>query len=164
MSNVEKKQKTGSDFPQFDIPLPKDFFEPLDFQPLKDMMEILSQFEKDSQSVFYSNPRIPRIKGIEEDKEYQIEIDIPDISSWQIDVTIEERKVIIRGKREKNKDKKKKGEVISSEMGSSQFYQKIVFGKEVNLNNITTDSKNDVWILHIPKKQKKKKKRIKLKK
>jgi len=99
------------------------------------------------------------IDAYETEKEFVIESTIAGVESKNLDISIEEDMLTIRGKRERSENIEKRN-YFQKECFWGKFSKKIILPEKVKITQAKATIKNGVLILRIPKANKKTTKKI----
>jgi len=135
-----------------------------DFQKLQsDMNRVFENFNKE----FFNDIKIPQIpnninsgfsfsvKTDVRDKgdHYEIKANLPGIEQKEINTKIKDNILVIEAKTKKSKDDKKNNKIIRQERFEGSFYRAMSLPSDADSNKMTTDYKNGVLTINIPKKK-----------
>jgi len=101
----------------------------------------------------------PDVDVKETDKEVLIKADLPGIKKEDIDVSVDEDQLVIKGERKMKKEEKGK-DYIRVERNYGSFYRSFSLGVPVKEDEIRADYKNGVLEITIPKAEVKKPRKI----
>ena len=101
----------------------------------------------------------PLVDISEDDKEYLIKAELPEVRKEDVKVTAEEGTVTITGERKFEKEEKKK-KYHRVERGYGTFMRSFTLPDDADANKIKADFKNGVLTLHLPKSEHAKPKQI----
>ena len=130
-----------------------------DFQKLQeDMNKIFDNFH----SKFFNNMRLddeffknssftPRSDLIDKGKYYEIKVDLPGVDQAQTKVEVKDHILSIDAKSEKAKEEKS-DKLIKKERFVGVFHKSLTLPKDANGDKLTTQYKNGVLTIKIPKK------------
>ncbi|MCG8436232.1 MAG: Hsp20/alpha crystallin family protein [Gammaproteobacteria bacterium] len=104
----------------------------------------------------------PAVDVREEDNRYVLRADLPGVDSKDIDITMEDGSLTIRGSRETSKEEEGEG-FRRVERVSGSFYRRFTLPDTADAENISAESKNGVLEIVIPKQPKVQPKRINVK-
>lgn len=93
---------------------------------------------------------LPRIDLEETDREFKVTAEVPGMEAEDIDVTIGDRCVIIRGSRSGEREENNKGYHVK-EIHSGSFYRSIPLPLEVDRNGVEAWCRNGQLRLSLPK-------------
>jgi len=129
-----------------------DFFEPF--------REMQREFHRQFRSIFQPLQAFP-VDLSETDSEIIVRADLPGFKRDEIDVEAYEDKILISAKRKK--EKVEKGEnFYRKERSSGELKRIISLPEEVNIEKAKVDFSDGVLEVRLPKKEKKKEKKVKL--
>jgi len=151
----KKIVKRGGDMPKSLLP----------WSPWREMMsmrEEIDRFFEEPQSVRTGSFH-PSVSIRETEKDLVIEADIPGVKDEDVDIEIEDNKVIIRGER-KSKDESKGQDYYHIESSYGSFSRIIGLPSYVDSNQAEAEIKNGILEIKIPKVESRKAKKIPLKK
>jgi len=92
----------------------------------------------------------PDIDVSETNKEYRVTAELPGLTKDDIDVSLQEGVLTIRGEK-KEEDKEERGGHVRVERSYGSFARRIPLPSEVNECGIEADFKNGVLSVHLPK-------------
>ena len=136
-----------------------------DFQKLQaDMNRIFENFHKR----FFSDMAIPKIPidinsgfsfsvktdVIDKGDSYEIKANLPGVEEKAIDVKVQDNILSIEAKTQTTKEDKKDNKIIKQERYVGSFYRAMTLPSDADANKMTTDYKNGVLTINIPKKHK----------
>jgi len=101
----------------------------------------------------------PNVDIKETDKEIQIKADLPGIKMEDIDVSVDEDQLIIKGERKEEKEEKEK-DYVRVERSYGSFYRSFNIGVPVKADEVKATYKDGVLEINLPKSEAKKPKRI----
>jgi len=93
----------------------------------------------------------PRCDVEESDKEIVVKADLPGVDPKEVDISIRDNTLIVRGERKEEKEEKKKN-YHRVERFVGQFYRAIDLPSEADAEKITAASANGTVTITIPKK------------
>ena len=93
---------------------------------------------------------MPKIDVIERDKEILVKAELPGIAKDDIDVSISDRRLVIKACSSKE-EKEEKGDYLKKEISTSQVYRSVYLPAEVEQDKVKTSFKNGLLTLTIPK-------------
>lgn len=130
---------------------------------MRNLMENLwgSNFDLDTDRVF-SGQWLPAIDIKEEKDEFLITADLPGVDPKNIEISVENNVLTLKGKREET-NKEKKGSYYRMERTQGQFYRQFTLPAAVDSTHIIAKSKQGVLEVIIPKKEQKEVKKIEVK-
>lgn len=94
----------------------------------------------------------PRINVSETDKEVKVEAEVPGLSEKDLDIQVQDDRLIIQGERKyenESKGDKENYHVVESAYG--QFYRAVPLPDGVEIDKIEAKSKDGVVTIHVPK-------------
>lgn len=97
-----------------------------------------------------------------EDKQYLIYVDVPGVEPDDIEVSVEQNALIIKGDRHTEKEEKE-GEWTRTERFSGSFFRQFTLPANADSDKIDAHTKNGVLEIVIPKKKVTEKKRVSIK-
>ncbi len=129
----------------------------------------LTRFSREFEELFYGRTRndhgvgfTPTVDIKENENSIVLHADIPGVSEKDIEVKVEDGKLILSGKRETSKEEKTKiGSYNERSYGS--FLRQFTLGPNIETNKIEAGYKNGVLTLTLPKKEEVKPKHISIK-
>jgi HSP20 family protein len=93
----------------------------------------------------------PRTDVIDKGEYYRIVADLPNIDKANIDVKAEKGTLTIKAESKKSNEEKKEGKIIRQERFIGSFYRSIRLPKDANEEKMTSEYKNGVLKIKIPK-------------
>jgi HSP20 family protein len=137
------------------------------WDPFSDMIQLrdeigrwfegVSEREKGRKSAVWA----PDVDIKETEKEVQIKADLPGMKLEDIDVSVDENQLIIKGERKTEKEEKGK-DYIRVERSYGSFYRSFNIGVPVKADEIKASYKNGVLEINLPKTEVKKPKKIEI--
>lgn len=101
----------------------------------------------------------PEVDIKETDKEVVLKADLPGMKMEDIDVSVDEDQLVIKGERKEEKEEKEKG-YIRVERSYGSFYRSFNIGVPVKSDQIKATYKDGVLEINLPKAEAKKPKKI----
>jgi len=143
------------------------------WDPLRELGEIENRLEK-----YFGRPALtgnggqkeamtvaqwaPAVDITEDDKEYLVKAELPDLKKEEVKVTVEDGELTISGERKFEKEEKnKKYHRIERAYGS--FVRSFTLPETVNGDKVNAEFKDGLLTVHLPKDQKAKPKSIEVK-
>jgi HSP20 family protein len=135
-----------------------------DFQRLQAQMnKIFEDFHKQ----FFSDVNIPKLPAdldgefslsvktdvIDRGDHYEIKADLPGVEKNAIKVNVKDNILSIEAKVQKSKEDKKDDKIIKQERFIGNFYRAMSLPNDANSDKMTTEYKNGVLTIKIPKKK-----------
>ena len=121
-----------------------------------------SEGGKDERGAGGDGAYMPAVDISENDKEFLLKAWLPGMEQKDIDVSLEENRLTIKG--EKKEEKEEKGEnYIRKEISSGSFYRAFNLTVPVKEDEIKASYKNGILELVLPKEEKAKPKKIEIK-
>ncbi|HHB95302.1 MAG TPA: Hsp20/alpha crystallin family protein [Campylobacterales bacterium] len=135
-----------------------------DFQKLQtDMNKVFENFHKQ----FFSDMSIPKIPAnldsgfsisfktdvVDKGDHYEVKADLPGVDQKAINVKVKDNILSIEAKTQKSKEDKKGDKIIKQERFIGNFYRAMSLPNDANADKMTTDYKNGVLTVTIPKKK-----------
>lgn len=137
------------------------------WDPFSDMIQLrdeigrwfegVSENERGRKSAVWA----PNVDIKETEKEVQIKADLPGMKLEDIDVSVDENQLIIKGERKTEKEEKEK-DYIRVERSYGSFYRSFNIGVPVKADEIKASYKNGVLDINLPKADVKKPKKIEI--
>jgi len=137
------------------------------WDPFKEMEEISDRFNrifgrlpgpKDREALTVAD-WMPAVNISEDDKEYVIKADVPEVDKKDVKISVEEGVLTIQGERKKEKEEKgKKYHRIESSYGS--FFRSFTLPENVAEDKLKAEFKDGILFIHLPKTEKPKPKAI----
>jgi len=115
--------------------------------------------EKNLPSIF--DRRMPKVDVIDKDNEVIVKAELPGVEKHDIDVTMNDRTLTIKGSTH-SEHKEEKEDYYHSEMSNSSFYRTMSLPCKVDVNDYKAKFKNGVLELTLTKTENAKKKSIKI--
>ncbi|TWU47921.1 Hsp20/alpha crystallin family protein [Rubripirellula reticaptiva] len=115
--------------------------------------------ENGSPETTYQSTFIPRFDIWEGEEELLLYGDLPGVSVDDLDIRFENRELSIRGKVQPRHE----GERLLDEYGIGDFHRTFTVGEAIDAEKISAEMKQGVLVLHLPKSEKLKPRRIKVK-
>jgi len=140
----------------------------LPWSPLREIMsmrEMVDKFFEEPSSLTRKTSDLfhPNVGIRENDKELVIEVDVPGVKEEDIDVEVEDDKVIIRGER-KHKEETKREDYYHLESSYGAFSRVIGLPSYVDADKAQAEVKDGVLEIVIPKIEKRKARKLEVKK
>ena len=135
-----------------------------EFQKLQsDMNKIFENFHKQ----FFSDMSVPQIPVdigsgfsisvktdvVDKGDHYEVKADLPGVDQKAINVKVKDNILSIEAKTQKSKEDKKGDKIIKQERFVGSFYRAMSLPSDANADKMTTDYKNGVLTINIPKKK-----------
>lgn len=98
---------------------------------------------------------VPRTDITESEDHYMVMMDLPGLEKKQIQVTMQDNRLIVSGERREEKKEEKRNR-LKSERREGSFYRSFQFPELVNEDKIKAEFKDGVLSVTIPKVEKKK--------
>lgn len=95
-------------------------------------------------------PRAPRVDLIERDNEFVLRAEIPGISRDELDVSISDNRVTIKGEH-KSTEEEESGEFYRSEIAQSSFARTLTLPGDIDADNASASFKDGMLELVLPK-------------
>lgn len=115
--------------------------------------------ENGSPETTYQSTFLPRFDIWEGEDELLLYGDLPGVSANDLDIRFENRELSIRG----NVNARHTGEYLMNEYGIGNFHRTFAVGEAIDTEKISAEMKHGVLILHLPKSEKVKPRRIAVK-
>ncbi len=93
---------------------------------------------------------VPRVDFVEEDKEYLLKAELPGLSEKDIDVTMDEDSITIRGEKREEKEESRKG-YYYAERSFGSFHRVIPLPHDIDRDKVKATFKNGLLTVHLPK-------------
>jgi len=103
---------------------------------------------------------VPQIDIWEDDDELVLSADLPGVTADNVDIQFENRELTIRGKVCPRYDNVK---LLYSEYGIGDFHRTFKIGEAIDIAEISAEMSDGVLMLHLPKSEKRKPRRIAVK-
>jgi HSP20 family protein len=130
-----------------------------EFDRLRDEINRLFDFDSWPESTgLFDRSFSPSLDVVEHDDEFAVSIDLPGVSEKDIDITVANNVLTVRG--EKNEEKEEKGRYYRKETWSGGFQRTISLPNTVDANKVEAGMKNGVLTVRLPKREEAKPKRI----
>lgn len=104
---------------------------------------------------------IPAIDIKDEDNQYVIKADVPGVDPKDIEISMENGALTIKGKKETSREEKKEN-YFCMERSSGSFFRSFSLPQTVNASDIKAKNNNGVLIITVPKTQKTAAQKIKI--
>jgi HSP20 family protein len=104
---------------------------------------------------------IPRVDVIDRDDEVMIRAELPGVAKKDLDVSVSDNSVTIKGSTNKEV-KEEKGDYFRSEISHGSFTRTVALPSDVNSEKVQAEFKNGILELLMPKVEKAKKRTIKI--
>jgi HSP20 family protein len=102
---------------------------------------------------------VPTVDIAEDDREYLIKVEIPEVDKKDVKVTVENRLLTIQGERKKEKeDKNKRFHRIERVYGT--FVRSFALPDDAEEENVKAEFKDGMLTVHVPKTEKAKPKKV----
>lgn len=102
-------------------------------------------------SSFPSEPMtVPPMDFVEESDRYRVSLDLPGFSKEDLDVTIDDGVLTIRGERKSENEETKDGKVVRRERFRGTVERSLKLGKKVDSTKVEASYRNGVLELEIP--------------
>jgi HSP20 family protein len=121
--------------------------------------ELLQKMLGDGPVVTGSPVWAPRVDVSETDQEFLVKADLPGVEAKNIDVSVAEGVLLLKGERQEERREQKKG-YQRYERFAGSFYREIPIPAGVDADKITAESANGVVSIRLPKKPELKPKKI----
>lgn len=92
----------------------------------------------------------PDIDIVERDKEYFVKLDVPGVKEEDIDISVKQKVLTVKGKKEEEKEERE-GEYYKRERGYGSFTRIITLSDNILEDQIKASLKNGVLCITIPK-------------
>jgi HSP20 family protein len=109
-----------------------------------------NQLPKEFHDLFRTGNFGPSVDLKETDHEFILHADIPGINQEDLDITVDETAVILKGETKRDESRDEKGYHLTERRYGS-FYRTIPLPAEVKSDQATAHYKNGVLELHVPK-------------
>lgn len=106
-----------------------------------------------------AGPRMPRVDLIDRDGEFVLRAEIPGVERDNLDVSIADNRVTIKGERETT-SKEEKGEYFRSEISRGTFARTLTLPSDVDPDKASASFKDGVLELTLPKLKEARRRRI----
>jgi len=135
-----------------------------DFQKLQsDMNKIFENFHKQ----FFNDMSVPQIPVdigsgfsisvktdvVDKGDHYEVKADLPGVDQKAINVKVKDNILSIEAKTQRSKEDKKGDKIIKQERFVGSFYRAMSLPSDADADKMTTDYKNGVLTINIPKKK-----------
>jgi len=135
-----------------------------EFQKLQsDMNKIFENFHKQ----FFSDMSVPQIPVdigsgfsisvktdvVDKGDHYEVKADLPGVDQKAINVKVKDNILSIEAKTQRSKEDKKGDKIIKQERFVGSFYRAMSLPSDADADKMTTDYKNGVLTINIPKKK-----------
>ena len=102
---------------------------------------------------------LPKLNANENDKAFNVEVEIPGVDAKDIDISLDERTLTVSGHRENKKESKEETGIIAERVYGS-FKRSITFTTYVNSDEVKAVYKDGILNIEIPKREPKETKKI----
>lgn len=92
----------------------------------------------------------PRLDVAEDDKGYEVTVELPGIEAKDVDVSVDQDLLTIRGKKEAERSEQKKN-FYRTERSYGQFERQVTFPVEIEPDRVNAEFKNGVLKIHLGK-------------
>jgi len=135
-----------------------------EFQKLQqDMNKVFENFHKQ----FFNDMSVPQIPVdigsgfsisvktdvVDKGNHYEVKADLPGVDQKDINVKVKDNILSIEAKTQKSKEDKKGDKIIKQERFIGSFYRAMSLPSDANADKMTTNYKNGVLTINIPKKK-----------
>ncbi len=93
---------------------------------------------------------IPKVDLVEEEKEYVLKAELPGLSEKDIDVSMDESCITIKGEKKEEKEESKKG-YYYAERSFGSFQRVIPLPGDIDRDKVKATFKNGLLTVHLPK-------------
>jgi HSP20 family protein len=93
---------------------------------------------------------VPKLDFIEDDKTFRLTVELPGMTQKDVDISLTDRTLTIRGEKKEDKEKKDK-EVYRRERAYGSFRRVMELPGDVDANKITAAFQNGVLTIDLPK-------------
>jgi HSP20 family protein len=138
--------------------------------PFRDLMRMERDMEEMVSRFFPTWPWGERERGwtpavdmVDRKDELVLRADLPGLEQKDVEVTIQDGMVTIRGERKEEKEEKKEGEYYYSERSFGAFVRTMPLPPDVEAEKVSATFKNGVLEVHLPKTKEVKGKKIEIK-
>lgn len=112
-------------------------------------------------SSLYDQVFNPAVDLEESDDKYTLKVDLPGVDKKDIELTVEDNSIAIKGEKKEERKDKDKG-ALRTERFYGRFYREVAFPLGIDNSKITADYTNGVLQITVPKKEETKPKQIKV--
>ncbi len=142
----------------------KDLYNPLeDFRNLQDEINQLFDIERiPSSTGLFDRSIYPSIDVMEDDQNFMIYCELPGIDLKEIDVSITNNVITVKGEK-KRSEEKNKDNFYRREIWAGNFQRTLSLPDSVDSEKVNAEMKNGVLIIKAPKKEEAKPKQISVK-
>ncbi len=125
----------------------------------QDELQRLSRFPREDQSELVTTDWSPAVDIREEDDRYLLHADIPGVKPEQIEVSLDDGMLTIKGERKLEKSEEK-GQYKRVERSHGLFYRRFALPDDVDPDRISATTKDGVLELTLPKSEARKSRKI----
>ncbi len=118
-----------------------------DFSRIFDELFPGSRLANENDKAFLS----PQVDITDDDKHYQIVVDIPGVKKEDIHVTVENGVLTLEAERNEENTEEKKGKVIRKERRSGKYARSFNVGRTISVEDISGNFDNGVLTISVPK-------------
>ena len=105
---------------------------------------------------------VPNVDIAEDDREYLIKVEIPEVDKNDVKVTVQEGMLVIQGERKKEQEQKGK-RFHRMERVYGTFVRSFVLPEDVTEDKVSAEFKDGMLMVHLPKSEKAKPKTLEVK-
>lgn len=121
--------------------------------------ELFQKMVGDGAAMNGSSAWAPRVDVSETDQEFLVKADLPGVEAKNIDISVSDGVLVLKGERKVERKEEKKG-YQRFERFAGSFYREIPIPVSVDAERITADTASGVVSVHLPKKPELKPKKI----
>ncbi|MBV1787430.1 Hsp20 family protein [Marinobacterium sp. D7] len=109
-----------------------------------------------------SGEKVPAIDVHESDTEYKVSVDLPGVKKEDIQVSLENGILSVRGETRREEKEEKEGKLIRQERHVGQFLRQLSVGADVDPAAVKASFNDGVLALTLPKREKKEPEGVKI--
>lgn len=130
-----------------------------EFDRLREEINRLFDFDSWPESTgLFDRSFSPSLDVVEQDDEFAVTVDLPGVSEKDIDITVANNVLTIRG--EKSEEQEEDGRYYRKETWSGTFQRTVSLPNTVDADKVEASMKNGVLTVHLPKREEAKPRRI----
>ena len=132
-----------------------------EFDRLRDEINRLFEFDSWPENTgLFDRTFSPSLDVVEQDDEFTVSIDLPGVSEKDIDITVVNSVLTIRGEKHGEKEENEKSRYYRKETWSGSFQRTVSLPNSVDAEKVEAGMENGVLNVHLPKREDAKPRRI----